>query len=292
MAGHWLTLPGRFSGDRKSSALWLSRWGASAMILSGVPGVTGKVGVFFGDPAKFEELRSKCDHWIGETKDVREGRGPRKRVLIHRGEAWLLAWAEGFKKLGLNPMEQEVPNVIHLDGEERRWIPPRNGLGEVVADDPGRRWLVNYWPTADWRGQIEASLIALKTLDPERYHGVLYELNAFLKPKQILPVPDQNMRLRVEPPKGGVHSLDDLSAGEHQILIQLYLVSRSLMPGGIVMIDEPDLHLHPSLLSLYLTRLEFLVRGRGGQLILTSHNPELWSRYEARGHRIELGGGA
>ena len=58
------------------------------------------------------------------------------------------------------------------------------------------------------------------------------------------------------------------------------------------MIDEPDLHLHPSLLSFYLTRLEHLVKSRDAQLILTSHNPELWSRYEAKGNRVQLGGGA
>lgn len=260
------------------------------MVLSDIPGVSGKVGVFFGHPAVLKEVQHLAQHWIGETKDVREGRGPRRKVLIHGGQSWLSDWAEGFRQLGLNPNEQGVSNVIHLDGEERRWVPPRVGLGEVVADDPSRRWLVNYWPTADWRGQVESSLIAMKTVNPERYASVLSELNAFLEPKCILPDPDQNMRLRVKTGSGNEHSLDDLSAGEQQILIQLYLVSRSLMPGGLVMIDEPDLHLHPSLLSLYLSRLELLVQSRKGQMMLTSHNPELWSRYEAKGNRVQLGG--
>ncbi len=286
LAGQWLALPSRLPGDRSGPALWLKRWGGAGMVLSEIAGVPGKVGVFYGHPSHFAEVKHLADHWIGETKVAREG-----RVLLHKGQAWLHEWSEGFKRLGLNPNELETANVIHLDGEERRWTPPRVGFGEVVADDPGRRWLVNYAPTPEWRGQVEASLIAMKTVNPERYEEVLHELNAFLKPKHILPDPDQNMRLRVSTgEEGRTHSLDDLSAGEHQILIQLFLVSRSLMPGGLVMIDEPDLHLHPSLLSLYLTRLELLVQKRNGQLLLTSHNPELWARYEARDNRVQLEG--
>jgi AAA15 family ATPase/GTPase len=84
------------------------------------------------------------------------------------------------------------------------------------------------------------------------------------------------------------HTLDDLSAGEHQVLIQLYLVSRFLKPGGVVMIDEPDLHLHPSLVPSFLARLETQVKERNGQLILTSHNPAIWDRYENKALRIQL----
>lgn len=56
--------------------------------------------------------------------------------------------------------------------------------------------------------------------------------------------------------RGARHSLDELSAGEHQVLILVYLISRWLQPGGIVLIDEPDLYLHPSLVSGLLANLE------------------------------------
>ena len=86
------------------------------------------------------------------------------------------------------------------------------------------------------------------------------------------------------------HPLDELSAGERQVLIQLYLISRWLQPGGVVLLDEPDLHLHPSLIPMLLGRVEAIVADRGGQLILTSHLPELWARYETRALRVKLGG--
>jgi AAA15 family ATPase/GTPase len=56
------------------------------------------------------------------------------------------------------------------------------------------------------------------------------------------------------------------------------------------MIDEPDLYLHPSLVSSFLAQLEALVEEQQGQLLITSHLPSVWSRYEAQGKRIQLGG--
>ena len=73
-------------------------------------------------------------------------------------------------------------------------------------------------------------------------------------------------------------------------MIQLYLLYRWLEPGGIVLIDEPDLHLHPSLIPGFLASLESLVKEKNGQLILTSHLPSIWDRYDSVGHRISLGG--
>jgi AAA15 family ATPase/GTPase len=73
------------------------------------------------------------------------------------------------------------------------------------------------------------------------------------------------------------------------VLIQLYLIQRWLEPGGVVLIDEPDLHLHPSLIPGFLATLESLVAERKGQLFLTSHVLEIWDRYESTGRRIGLG---
>ena len=68
----------------------------------------------------------------------------------------------------------------------------------------------------------------------------------------------------------------------------LFMVQRWLQPGGVVLIDEPDLHLHPSLVSPLLATLENIIRGRSGQLIITSHATELWQRYDNLGLRINL----
>ncbi|MGF1506844.1 MAG: AAA family ATPase [Anaerolineae bacterium] len=46
------------------------------------------------------------------------------------------------------------------------------------------------------------------------------------------------------------------SAGEQQCLIMMFMVSRWLMPGGIVLVDEPDMHLHVSLQRHFIHELE------------------------------------
>jgi len=56
------------------------------------------------------------------------------------------------------------------------------------------------------------------------------------------------------------------------------------------MIDEPDLYLHPSMIHGLLGTLEYLTDKLNAQLIITSHNPDLWNRYEAKGLRVSLGG--
>lgn len=289
-SGQWLSTPGQKIRYSLPAAKWLSRWKSCAVLLEDVREV-GRLGLYWGDPAKLEDLRAQYPEyvWLGETLKETGRPGRPAKVLIHRGEKWVDSLAAFYRGLALAD-SNAISNMIHLDGEERRWVMPTKGVGDVVPDDPQLRWLVNYRANEEWKGQLEASLIALKTVDPEKYLAVLKDLNSLLVGKSILFDPNKDtLRLRVELSRNQVeHTLDELSAGEHQVLIQLYLVSRFLKPGGIVMIDEPDLHLHPSLVPAFLARLESQVKERDGQLILTSHNPAIWERYENKALRIQL----
>jgi ABC-type cobalamin/Fe3+-siderophores transport system ATPase subunit len=312
MTGSWLSAPKKIAKNSTASRKWLQHCRAACVILTGVPHVRQhgetnqtRLGIFYGDGSFFQEMREKHPNviWIGEMDNFmyhlesleKSWTKPTKTKLIHTEDEWLYALAKEYRELilvGGNTM----PNLIHLDSEERRWVKPSKGLGEIVPDDPTLRWLVNYRPQKEWQGQLEASLIALKTVNEGAYLNVLNVINSFLHPKKVESTPDANtLRLKVRTQRDDqqqrAHSLDDLSSGEHQILIQLYMVTRWMNPGAVVMIDEPDLHLHPSLLNSFLSQLERIVRKRKGQLILTSHNPEIWSRYENKGLRIRMGEG-
>ena len=296
MAGQWLATPEVKPKGKSVARAWLrANAGAVALIVEGVPGVDGAVGIYFGDPALFESVRGEAEHWMGELSEAHGG--PGKPKLIHYdNREWMRDWSQAYKVFTLSdapPRENgaAIPNLIYLDGEERRWVRPRSDPGGPIPDDPSARWLVTYRPGEDWQGQLEASLITLKTLDEARYASVLEDLNSFLVGKAIRSQPTPSLRLRVDA-RGtdGIHDhpLDDLSSGERQILIQTYLVSRWLQPGGVVMLDEPDLHLHPSLVHQFLAHVDALVADRNGQLFLTSHLPMVWDYCEARGERIDL----
>jgi predicted ATPase len=57
----------------------------------------------------------------------------------------------------------------------------------------------------------------------------------------------QGVRLLVRLPTGEQHPLSSLSDGEQQVLALMYFARRTSKTGGILLIDEPELHLHPSL---------------------------------------------
>lgn len=76
----------------------------------------------------------------------------------------------------------------------------------------------------------------------------------------------------IETPRG-VIDLDDLSAGEKEVL-NTFIRFHQLNPrDAIILFDEADAHLHPDLERRYLQVLRDI--GRGNQLWLTSHSPEM-----------------
>jgi predicted ATPase len=291
MTGKWLATPEVKPKANTQARAWLrSRVGAVALIVDGVPGFTETVGIYFGDEAYFDTIKEGAGFWIGELSHKPKGKG--RPDLIHYFERdRLKEWSTAHGQLILG-QESITPNMIYLDGEERRWVRPKSDPGRPIADDPAARWLVGYKPSEDWQGQLEASLVALKALDERRFHDVLSDLNGFLIGKSIRAQPTPTLRLLVDVKDkdgGHNHPLDDLSAGERQVLIQLYLVSRWMQKGGVVLLDEPDLHMHPSLVDQFVARVDDIVKERKGQLILTSHLPMIWEYAEARGTRIRLG---
>jgi len=76
----------------------------------------------------------------------------------------------------------------------------------------------------------------------------------------------------IETPRGTI-DLDDLSAGEKEVL-NTFIRFHQLDPhGAIILFDEADAHLHPDLERRYLDVLRSI--GKGNQLWLTSHSPEM-----------------
>ena len=98
-------------------------------------------------------------------------------------------------------------------------------------------------------------------------------VDSLISPKRLLPLTRRHPEsLRIATPDGSQHGVQDLSSGERQALI---IVSRILRAGtghGVVIIDEPDAYLHPSLSRRLAVTLE-AATGSGGQLVLATHSP-------------------
>jgi len=278
-----------------SSREWLQSWGGCAVIFENIPDTTLFLGLVFGELSWCQKIKDENPHviWVGEGVSRTGKPGAPKKELFLPDSDLLNSWGDARKQMILSFGKAHFPNVIYLDAEERRWVKPKKNLGNPSADDPSLRWLPRYVASEDWKGQLETSLIALKTTQLQTYHAVIRKLNTFLAGKEIdsdIRPGENRLRVKIKGQRGVSHSLDELSAGEHQVLILIYLLARWAEEGCVVLIDEPDLYLHPSLVSGMLANLEQIVAEKNGQLLITSHQPEIWKRYEIGGKRIELGG--
>lgn len=84
--------------------------------------------------------------------------------------------------------------------------------------------------------------------------------------------------LTEEESTGRVIDLDSLSSGEKNVVLTFLLVSRTVHQGGIVLFDEPELHLNPSvsrdMLSFMIS--EYAV-SKDVQFVMCTHSPEIVS---------------
>jgi predicted ATPase len=73
-----------------------------------------------------------------------------------------------------------------------------------------------------------------------------------------------------------VFDIDGMSSGEKGLVLTFLLIGRTLANGGIILIDEPELHLNPAVCRLLLPFLidEYL-QPQSLQAIICSHSPEI-----------------
>ncbi|MHA2896831.1 AAA family ATPase [Enterobacter sp. H2G27] len=295
--GYWLDQRD-FMPLRMEPKKWLRRWDGVAIVLEDMEFLGDeKVGVYFGNKEWVEELIIEHPDisWAGETFGSRSTRinlskGVWSTGTGHSSLAPYLVdkWSQIRQRLLITSEYVDAPNIIYLDADERRWVSPQKNISSLSQDDLSQRWLATYSPSTDWKDQLEASLFNMKATLPDQYPEMMRTLNQFFSGKVIEEDIQPGQRQQVKLANGETHTLDELSSGEHQVLIMLFMVQRWLQPGGVVLIDEPDLHLHPSLVPPLLATLENIIQKKRGQLILTSHATDVWERYENLGIRTDL----
>jgi predicted ATPase len=70
--------------------------------------------------------------------------------------------------------------------------------------------------------------------------------------------------------------LDSMSSGEKGLFLMFLLIGRSVADGGIILIDEPELHLNPAVCKLLLPFLiDQYLKPQDLQAIICSHSPEI-----------------
>lgn len=79
--------------------------------------------------------------------------------------------------------------------------------------------------------------------------------------------------LFIEIPSGEVITFNDLSSGEKEVFFILSFFVRHNVENAIIVIDEPELHLHPELSRLLLRNMKSI--RPGNQIWVATHNAEI-----------------
>ncbi len=197
-------------------------------------------------------------------------------------------WTEGLAdRIAENQLGKraDLPNIVYLASESRLLLPLSEKFS-VQPEPEDYQWLARYEPLTSRRGSLQNYLYNLKVVDETRFNEIASQFGVFLAGKRLNGFDRRTGNLLVEVGRDN-HPIEELSSGEKQVLLMLATITRWLRPGGIVLIDEPDLHLHVSLATAFVSHLRRMVADKGGQLIIDSHMPELWELF-TDSHRVRL----
>ena len=75
---------------------------------------------------------------------------------------------------------------------------------------------------------------------------------------------------------GKIFDIDSMSSGEKGLILTFMLLRKSLAPGGIALLDEPELHLNPAVCKNIIPFLsEFVANNADLQILLCTHSAEI-----------------
>ena len=154
--------------------------------------------------------------------------------------------------------------------------------GELGFEPKAYQWAYKYQASDEWKGSTESYLFSLNYLDLEdrdrkfpanRFSQTVAVVNAVLVGKQIARI--EKGRVVIETDGGQTHSLDDLSSGEKQLVLLLIEITRRVVPGSVILIDEPEISLHPTWQRGLMAALDKIIEQYEAQVILATHSLEV-----------------
>lgn len=111
-----------------------------------------------------------------------------------------------------------------------------------------------------------------KPLNPiTEYNDLLVEI--FPDYKFVHQNDDVPTNLFVQIPSGEEIPFHDLSSGEKEVFFILAFFLRQNVSNSVIIIDEPEMHLHPELARLLIRKMQSVKPGN--QVWLATHNPEI-----------------
>jgi predicted ATPase len=180
----------------------------------------------------------------------------------------------------------DLPRLVYFPTDRQLVIPDEQYKAAGRLNGSGG-FVHRFQPAAKWSESIEAVLYSARWADlnakeqgrpGDATHFESYS-NAFEgffgATKKLVWTPDGELVVQVA---DGVasHPINELSSGEKQVLLFCAELYRRWKPGSLILIDEPELHFHPSWQTTLWTLLERWQKERGGQVIVATQSSHLF----------------
>lgn len=161
------------------------------------------------------------------------------------------------KEVKLEDVRRAVLNVVY--------VPPMSGIGveEPVCTRPKQEHLLGQGKA----GEVLRNLLleASESADWKRLQATFRELFGF----ELLPPDASRPHIVAEYGSGGTR-LDIVSAGSGVQQVVMLLAFLYARPSSVLLLDEPDAHLHVTLQDAVYSGLKSLAASRGSRLVIAT----------------------
>ena len=178
--------------------------------------------------------------------------------------------------LGGDPDDTEAPSNFYFNTFSNRWQDFVNYIHQKSASRDKK--LADELKKAPSTGE----LIIKRNPDPfEKYKKIFNEL---LPDKQLLDItPAKPREFQYKDESGQELPFNSLSSGEQEVIKVLFDVARKEIKHSVIIVDEPDLHLHPTLTFKLIEALKSIGE-HTNQYIFLTHSADLISTYYSTGN--------
>jgi predicted ATPase len=194
-------------------------------------------------------------------------------IEVQSSAGWTAAMefhAESTEQVYVRPRNDVTPDVLRQIDLKAVFVPPMTGLGtaEPVYTSPKIEQLLGQGKPGDVLRNLLVAAHASETAWP-----ALKEATQRLFGYEILPPNSQGAdilseyRTRVDGPR-----LDIASAGSGFQQVLMLLTFLHTRPASVLLLDEPDAHLHVILQDVIYSELRSVAAKQGSQLVIATHS--------------------
>ncbi len=195
-------------------------------------------------------------------------------------------FVEQFRKTIRDMMEgwQELQGGLLYFPYERQIPPMKGGPIEMPPDE--RQWIFRLSHSDSWKGSLEQLWVWQNYRDLEENDAKRTKLAPFVSQVEEVLGAGRSITIKEgralatvgwavgqdDPPKV---NLSQLPSGEQNVLLLFGELARRRRPGAVIVVDEIEDSLHPTLQRLAMWNLRRLAREWNAQVIVTTHSIEV-----------------